>query len=94
MAEEERERERDGGGRRGGQGGMSASIGAPCGDAGDGEQGGGGGEVTGCYRGHRLAKEHSPPSVDMRCVGPVMHKAGGRGGRVLLGLNFFSYFFY
>lgn len=42
---------------------MSASTGAPCGDAGDGQQGGGGGEVIGCYRGHRLGtwlvKEHS-----------------------------------
>lgn len=47
---------------------MAASIGAPCRDAGDGERGGGGGGVTGCYRGHRLGmagKGAFPPSVDM-----------------------------
>lgn len=52
-------------GRESAKGGTSASTGAPTGDAGDGEQGGGGGEVTGCYGGggHRLgtgqAKEQS-----------------------------------
>lgn len=64
-----------GGSRSGGEGGTSASTGAPTGDAGDGEQGGGGGEVTGCYGGcggHRpgtgLAKEQF---VCLRtCLGP------------------------
>lgn len=35
------------------KGGMAASTGAPCRAARDGEQGGGGGEVTGCYRGQK-----------------------------------------
>lgn len=67
-----------------GEGGTSASNGAPCRDAGDGERGGGGGEVTGCYRGHRLGtagKGAFPPSVDMQCLSPVMHKAVGVSGR-------------
>lgn len=64
---------------------MAASIGAPCRDAGDGEQGGG---VTGCYRGqregHRLGtagKGAFPPSVDMQCLSSVIHKATGVSGR-------------
>lgn len=56
------------------KGGTSASTGAPTGDAGDGEQGGGGGEVTGCYgsggaqTGHWAGKGAVRPSVDMTCL--------------------------
>lgn len=58
---------------------MAASIGAPCRDAGDGERGGGGGGVTGCYRGHRLGtagKGAFPPSVDMSQLRDTQSRGG------------------
>lgn len=74
---------------------MAASNGAPCRDAGDGEQGGGGGGVTGCYRGHRLGmagKGAFPPSVDKQCLSSVMHKAGGcRAGFIVVNIKNFSF---
>lgn len=83
----EEEREMGGGGGR--KGGTSASIGAPCGDAGDGEQWGRGWRgyraLQGAQAGHGWQRSIQPPSVDM-------HGRVGGGGKWAGFTGIFSFF--
>lgn len=88
-----------GGGHGGGRkGGMAASIGAPCRDAGDGEKGeegmeGGYRVLQGAQAGHRLAKEHSlrlwTHSVSCRWYTKPEGQRADFTGIIVIGILFF-----